>query len=355
MRDLQIREKMKEFMSRFQLTSKCQNLYMKRNSVLQNCYRIQLLLGFIAILCYVIIIPKHYNTYMADIDHAMKEDVEYEKHELQLVISRDIIDHEAVRKDLNYNSGSYEYRWKDDLVAYDYEFDERILNEYQKKYNFQKFLYYKGFQNKEHLKTRTRAIFGCVNSLLFVVSSILGIVAGKIGTRTHRFFALVASAAAGLFCVTFFLPVFNYVLVDYIQELKDIKMYESMIQAFQARKENLPSFKKGFEMSHVKSNIEAIISIFIIQIVIGILQAILAAMNFIILSTSVCFKDEDTTTVGRANQNRNMSELSVQTLEQALKFEQDLPPKYEEILESNETPPPKFEDVEETEEQTSNK
>ena len=42
------------------------------------------------------------------------------------------------------------------------------------------------------------------------------------------------------------------------------------------------------------------------------------------------------------------------TVDQALKLEQDLPPKYEEILEGNETePPPKFEDVTKLEEQSS--
>ena len=353
MRDLQIRDRITGIMNQFQLTSKCHNLYTKRNSVLQHCYRFQLFLGFIAVLCYVILIPKHYNTYMTDIEKAIEEDVEYEKQEIGLEMSQDNTVPEIGRHDSVYYSGQYEYELKNDYDTYEYGFNERTLNEYHRGYDLDKLLYFKGFQNKEHLKTRTRAIFGCVNSLLFVVSAILGIVAGKIGTRTHRFFALVASVAAGLFCVTFFLPVFNFVLVDYLQELKEIKMYEEMIKTFQPRKGNLPSFKKGFDMSHVKSNTEAIISIFIIQIVIGILQAVFAAINSMILSTSVCFKDEDTTIVNGANENRNMCQLSASTVEEILKFEQDLPPKYEEISEGNETPPPKFEDVKQTEEQIS--
>ena len=125
---------------------------------------------------------------MANIDKAIKEDVELN---VELKILQNNADLEAKGQELVYYF---------DMDTYAYEFNERTLNEYQKNDNLNKILHFKGFQNKEHLKTRTRAIFGCVNSLLFVVSAILGIVAGKIGTRTHRFFALVASVAAGLFC-----------------------------------------------------------------------------------------------------------------------------------------------------------
>ena len=117
----QIRDEMKGIICKFQLTSKCKNLYMKRNSVLQYCYRIQLLLGFIAVLCNVILIPKHYNTYMANIDKAIKEDVE-------LKIQQRNTDLEAERQKSVYYSGQFEYELKDDMDTYDYEFTERTLN-----------------------------------------------------------------------------------------------------------------------------------------------------------------------------------------------------------------------------------
>ena len=121
MRAFRIRDGMKGIICRFQLNSKCKNLYMKRNSVLQYCYRIQLLLGFIAVLCYVILIPKHYNTYMANIDKAIKEDVE-------LKILQRNTDLEAERQKSVYYSSQFEYELKDDMYTYDYEFNERTLN-----------------------------------------------------------------------------------------------------------------------------------------------------------------------------------------------------------------------------------
>ena len=108
MRDLQIRDRMKRIIGQFQLTSKCQNLYMKRDSVLQYCYRIQLLLGFIAVLCYVILIPKHYNTYMSNIDKAIKEDVEWK-------LSQNINHLKATKQEPVYYSGLLAYEWKDEI------------------------------------------------------------------------------------------------------------------------------------------------------------------------------------------------------------------------------------------------
>ena len=235
------RAKIKEIMNPSRFTSKCQVLCSKRDFVSQFCYRTQLLLGFVAVLCYVIIIPKHYNTDFANIDKAIIEDVDYEK--------RLSIENERLSNELEPNFyGNYEFG---EIVAptdtedpYNYglddEYEDEIRNEYlriemsvrakqleyQRKYDWNQWSQFEGFQNHGKQQTKTRAIFGCVNSLLFMISAILGIVTDKLGSRIHGFISLVASVAAGLFCVIVFLPVFNFVLFDYVQELGEIKKYD---------------------------------------------------------------------------------------------------------------------------------
>ena len=104
-------------------------------------------------------------------------------------------------------------------------------------------------------------------------------------------------------------------------------------------------------MTHVKVNAEAVIGLFIVQIFIGVLQAILAFICCINLCVTVCFIKGDPASVDQSLRNRNMcivsnSMMSALSVDQALKLDPDLPPKYEEVLENNEeVPPPKFEDV----------
>ena len=89
------------------------------------------------------------------------------------------------------------------------------------------------------------------------------------------------------------------------------------------------------------------------------MQAILAFSCSFNLSKSLCFGNHESTSAGGLPQNRNMniatnSMMAALTVDQALKLDQDLPPKYEEILEGSDIePPPKFEDVTKLEEQSS--
>ena len=355
---LQLKDRLKETWNKIQFgfiklqaLSKIMNIT-NQNYATQFCYRTQLFLGLIAVICYIVIIPKHYNSDFANIHQAIKEDVEYAKREFKL--ERKYLDRWEAESDYDYET--YEqYGRKNRIDQLTKDWDKYDWNKW---YRIEKGLD-KGYVKVAHLKTKARAIFGCVNSMLFMIAGVLGIISSKVDSRFQRVIALLASMVAVLFCLIFFLPVFNVVLLDYFQEMKEIQEYYRMIKTFQPELDFLPSYKKGYNMARVKINAEAVIALFIVQIVIGVLQAILAFGCSITLCISLCFVKEGPASVGESLRNRNMcivsnSMASALTVDQALKLDPDLPPKYEEVLENTEEdPPPKFEDVKEAEEKTS--
>ena len=264
-----------------------------------------MVLGLLSIICHLAIITRHYNTDFATIHDAIEKD---EKTEI----------FDGMVRDKSNDTQLYTY--------FKYEGNKRTAS--------------MGFYQHGYLSTRTRESIGCMTAVLFIIAGTFGILASTQPTHRHIISFMFFSTVAITFCLAF-LPLFIIAVSQFTQEANEIDEYDKIIYKLRPDvdlQKTLPSYKDNYDLSEVLFVANCIIALHSIQIIMSLIQTILALTSLSLACKAICCsRNGDVTTGSLLNKNMCLSSNSmVLPINQmpwiATASETDLPPQYETTL-----------------------